>query len=124
MLSGVYNRKRLEQKDTQKLEEMRLLYSSRAEKPIIMKKIPMNMIKIRQQSAEKKRVKLLIQLPQFQTECSEEELKSETPNIYRSSNYHRKFKRQRLLNKSDLEKIYQNFPKNFSPTRKYSTGFA
>lgn len=105
-------------RDLMKLDEMKLIYSTRDEKIQLLKKFSRNRIRSCEKSIARKKVKISIQIPRFETEIDEEE-KSVSPD--RSSAFNTmKFKR--VTFKSNLEKVYGCSPRLLTPYKKLSYG--
>lgn len=118
MIKQLSLNRRSSPKDTFRLQEMKNLYSSRAEKLKYVQKLAAKKLKPRQKSAERKRLKLLIQLPKYDTEYSKDDLHSQTPNHLIKINSNKAHKRKRIIFKSSIEKIYSHCVRLVSPKRK------
>ena len=96
--------------DMLKLKKIRLIYSSRAQREKFVKKASSPQVKKKTHSSvEKKKLKLSIQLPRYETDYSRENLNTDL--VFVSPNFSKFFKKKRIIFKSDLEKIYKNFGK-------------
>lgn len=106
-----------------KFEQAKFLYSSRAERVKLISKLSPSPIKSREKSVEKKMLKVLIQMPQYDSDSSNENLHSNTPNAYVFPETPKIAYRRRIF-KSDLEKIYTNRPRIVTPFRRLSASMA
>lgn len=117
----LFNKERSDSKrDASKFDEIRLLYSSRAERLKILQKISVAQIKKSKKKIEKKRKirKILIQLPKFETDYSKANLNEDL--LKKSPNSRNSQRPKRIIFKSDLEKTYKNRPYLSTPHAKFS----
>ncbi|OMJ71652.1 hypothetical protein SteCoe_30071 [Stentor coeruleus] len=122
MFCKFYSSKRSHKKPT-KFEQAKLLYSSRAERIKLITKLSPSPIKSREKSVEKKMLKVLIQMPQYDSDFSNENLHSNTPNAYVFPETTKIVYKRRIF-KSDLEKVYSNRPRIVTPFRRLSASMA
>jgi len=102
-----------------KLEEMKWIYSTREEKIQLLKKLTSNRIKSCERSIAKKKIKISIQIPRFETDYSDEEYKSPSPI---RANVTSESRPKRMIFKSNLEKIYGLRNRILTPYKKLSYG--
>ena len=130
MITSLAYKERGEKKDAFNIDDMRLLYSSRAERLKIIKKLQIgkkgNKYKSLERDAKQKvsnKIKILVQLPQFETDNSDSYGNFELPRIYKSPNSRSSCKQNhRIIFQSDFEKTYKNRPKLTTPSKKLSLG--
>lgn len=107
-----------------KFDQVKLLYSSRAERIKLTNKLSPPKMKSREKLPEKKLLKILIQLPKYNSDSSNDSSQIYTPSINifceTSKNTHKK----RRIFKSNIEKIYSNKPKFTAPFRRLSAGIS
>ncbi|OMJ80058.1 hypothetical protein SteCoe_19787 [Stentor coeruleus] len=102
-----------------KFEQTKFLYSSRAERVKLITKISPSPIKSREKFVEKKMLKVLIQMPQYDSDSSNENLHLDSQNTYVFPETTKIVYKRRIF-KSDLQKNYRNRPRIVTPFRRLS----
>lgn len=111
--------RRTSPRDLMKLDEMKLIYSTRDEKIQLLKKFSRNRIRSCEKSIPRKKIKISIQIPRFETEYDDEEAKSVSPSRSSALNT---IKPKRVTFRSSLEKVYGCSPRLLTPYKKLSYG--
>lgn len=111
--------RRTSPRESIKLEEMKWIYSTRDDKIQLLKKLTSNRLKSCEKSIAKKKIKISIQIPRFETDYSDEELKSTSPIRANATSASRP---KRIIFKSSFEKIYGLRNRILIPYKKLSYG--
>ena len=120
MFLRLSSKRRSSPRELVRLEEMKIIYSSRDEKIQLLRKFAANRIKTCEKTIPKKKIKISIQIPKLENYMDEENVATvESPlrNIGSATG-----KRRRVVAKSNLDRVYGFARRTMTPYQKLSYG--